>query len=127
MNGNLYDDYPGITELKTGDFTKGSVVPKKPQFANKVSMVIFYAPWCGHCRNMVKDVKDLANALKDEGFVIGTVNCDANSDINTVYPVESFPTIFFIKDNQATEYKGSRDLDSLVKFLCETLGTCKKK
>ena len=116
MNGNLYDDYPGIIELKTGDFNKGSVVPKNPHFANKVSMIIFYAPWCGHCRNMVIDVKDLANALKDEGFIIGTVNCDSNSDIKNVYPVESFPTIFFIKDNQATEYKGPQINVSWTQF-----------
>lgn len=126
-SGNLYDNHPGIFELKTADFNNGSVIPKITQFANKVSMVIFYAPWCGHCRNMVDDIKELATALKDEGFVIGTVNCENNKDIGDVCDIQSFPTIFFIKDKKAEKYTGPRDLESLVNFLCQTLGTCKKK
>ncbi len=126
-NGNLYDNHPGIFELKTTDFNEGSVIPTLTDFANKVAMVIFYAPWCGHCRNMVDDIKEFATALKDEGFVIGTVNCENNKDIEVVYDVQSFPTIFFIKDRDAQIYTGPRDLESLVNFLCQTLGTCKKK
>ena len=127
MNRNLYDNHPGIIELKTTDFNKGSVIPKIAPFANKVSMIIFYAPWCGHCRNMVADIKELAAALKDEGFIIGTVNCDNNKDIGQVCDIQSFPTIFFIKGMNAEQYSGPRDLESLVNFLCQTLGTCKKK
>jgi len=126
-NGNLYGNHPGIFELKTLDFNKGSVIPKKKEFSDRVSMVIFYAPWCGHCRNMVNDIKELATALKDEGFVIGTVNCENNKDIDQVSDIQSFPTIFFIKENEAQMYTGPRDLESLVNFLCQTLGTCKKK
>jgi len=127
---NLYDNVPGIIELSTKDLVRnadGSVLPVRNEFNNKVYMLVFYAPWCGHCRNMVTDVKDLSNTLKDEGFMVGTINCERNSDLSDKIVIDSFPQIYFVKDNKAKKYNGSRDLESLVSFLCETLGKCGQK
>jgi thiol-disulfide isomerase/thioredoxin len=127
---NLYDNQPGITELSTKDLVRngdGSVLPIRNEFNNKVYMLVYYAPWCGHCRNMVSDVKALANTLKDEGFMVGAINCERNSDLSDKILIESFPKIYFVKDNKAKKYDGDRDLESLVNYLCETLGKCGKK
>lgn len=129
-NKNLYDNQPGIKELDTKDLVRqsdGSVIPVGEEFKDKVYMLVFYAPWCGHCKHMVEDVKDLAKALKDEGFMVGTINCERNTDLDDKIEISSFPTIYFVKENRAKKYDGSRDLESMVNYLCQSLGKCGKK
>lgn len=131
---NLYNNTPGVVELKAEELSKLNgnelkVIVDRPDFHNKVYFLAFYAPWCGHCVRMVDDVKALAKALKNEGFLVGTVNCDANQEkldkkgIN----ISSFPTLYFVKDNVPIRYEGARDLDSLLSHLCSNLGKCMRK
>jgi thiol-disulfide isomerase/thioredoxin len=130
MDDNLYDNKVGIFELKTSDLSRNSdnmVVSLNSNFVGNVYMLIFYAPWCGHCRNMVTDITRLGSMLSAEGFVIGTVNCEKNDDLDKVVSINSFPTIFFSSNNKTETYSGSRDLDSLLNYLCEHLGKCLKK
>jgi thiol-disulfide isomerase/thioredoxin len=127
---NLYDHQPGIKELDTKDLVRqsdGSVLPVGNEFKDKVYMLIYYAPWCGHCKHMVKDVQELAKTLKDEGFMVGTINCERNEDLRDKIEINSFPTIYFVKENKAKKYDGPRDLESLVNHLCQSLGKCGKK
>ena len=130
MSENLYDGQKGIKELNTADLTKksdGTALPHLDEFKGIVYMLIFYAPWCGFCHKMADDVKALANTLHDEGFLVGAVNCERNSDIDDKIQISSFPTVYFVKDSKAELYTKGRDLASMVNFLCETLGKCSKK
>jgi thiol-disulfide isomerase/thioredoxin len=127
---NLYDGHKGIVELDTSDLTKqsdGTALPNLNKFQGIVYMLIFYAPWCGFCHQMADDVKDLAKHLHDEGFLVGAVNCERNSDIDEKIQINGFPTVYFVKDDKAELYDKGRDLESMVSHLCETLGKCGKK
>ncbi|CAF4690914.1 unnamed protein product, partial [Rotaria magnacalcarata] len=54
--------------------------------------VEFYAPWCGHCRNLAPEWKRAATALK--GIVkIGAVDADSHKSLGQQYGVSGFPTI----------------------------------
>lgn len=40
-------------------------------------MVEYYAPWCGHCKNLKSDWEELATSVKGKAK-IGAVDCTVN-------------------------------------------------
>ncbi|KAJ2003482.1 hypothetical protein H4R26_003041, partial [Coemansia thaxteri] len=52
---------------------------------------------------------------------IGQVNCDDASALCAKYNVQGYPTLKLLWENETTDFKGTRDLDSLVGFLDRTL------
>jgi len=78
-----------------------SVIPlTKTDFAQEVFdsphiwMVEFYAPWCGHCRNLVPAWEAAAKNL--DGIVkVAAVNCDEEKELAGMFEIKGFPTIMF--------------------------------
>ena len=54
----LYDSNSDVIELTEANF-KNRVIS-----SNEVWIVEFYAPWCGHCKNLVPEYAKAAKALK---------------------------------------------------------------
>merc|ERR1712112_231239 len=86
--------------------------------AEKDVLVEFYAPWCGHCKQLVPIWDKLGEKYKDhKSIVIAKTDSTANEleDIK----VQGFPTIKLIKkgSNEIVDYNGERTLDGFVKFL----------
>ncbi|CAH2039453.1 unnamed protein product, partial [Iphiclides podalirius] len=89
--------------------------------SNKKVLVEFYAPWCGHCKQLVPIYDKLGEHFaNDEDVVIAKMDATANELEHT--KITSFPTIkLYTKDNQVREYNGERTLAGLTKFV-ETNG-----
>ena len=69
--------------------------------------VEFYAPWCGHCKQLVPIWDKLAESLADKDDVtVGKIDATLNELPHT--KVRSFPTIKLYKKetNEAVEYNG---------------------
>lgn len=85
---------------------------------DKNVLVEFYAPWCGHCKQLVPIWDQLGEAYKDhENIVIAKMDSTAN-ELETV-KVQGFPTLkyFMAGDNKVVDYNGERTFEGLKKFL----------
>lgn len=81
-------------------------------------LVEFYAPWCGHCKQLAPIYDQIAEAFKDnKNIVIAKIDSTANELEHT--KIVSYPTLKLYKkgDNQVIDYNGERTLKGLTKFL----------
>jgi thioredoxin 1 len=67
-----------------------------------VSVVDFWAEWCGPCRLIGPIIEDLAHQYEGRA-TIGKVNVDENPEISMKYSIRSIPTILIIKDGQVVD------------------------
>uniref|UniRef100_A0A2P2L7N1 protein disulfide-isomerase n=2 Tax=Rhizophora mucronata TaxID=61149 RepID=A0A2P2L7N1_RHIMU len=89
-------------------------------------LVEFYAPWCGHCKNLAPTYEKVATAFKlEEDVVIANLDADKYKDLAEKYGVSGYPTLkFFPRNNKAgEEYEGGRQLEDFVTFINEKCGT----
>ncbi|KAK3096713.1 hypothetical protein FSP39_002612 [Pinctada imbricata] len=89
---------------------------------DKDVLIEFYAPWCGHCKNLEPKYKELAEKLADEpGITIAKMDATAN-DVAKPYEVSGFPTIYFApkgSKNNPRKYNGGREVDDFLKYLAK--------
>lgn len=84
-------------------------------------LVEYYAPWCGHCKNLAPTYEALGELYQSNGFgskvVIAKVDATAN---DVPEKIQGFPTIKLYpaggKDSPI-DYSGSRTMDDLANFI----------
>jgi thioredoxin 1 len=70
--------------------------------AGGVSVVDFWAEWCGPCRLIGPIIDDLSKQYEGKAM-IGKVNVDENPEISLKYGIRSIPTILIIKDGEVVD------------------------
>lgn len=68
----------------------------------QLTVVDFFADWCGPCKMMAPIVEELAESFKDQ-VKIGKLNVDNSPATAAKYKVMSIPTIVFIKNGNVVE------------------------
>ncbi|CAH0559634.1 unnamed protein product [Brassicogethes aeneus] len=87
---------------------------------NKIVLVMFYAPWCGHCKRLKPDYTSAAKDLENEGFsqCMAAIDCTANPEVAEQYRIDGFPTIKLFKNGRfVKDYNGKRTLADLKAFV----------
>ena len=70
--------------------------------ANNLTMVDFWAAWCGPCQMIAPVVEELA--AEYHGRVkVAKLNADENPDISSKYQVMGIPTLMFFKGGQVID------------------------
>jgi thiol-disulfide isomerase/thioredoxin len=86
---------------------------------NKVSIVMYYAPWCGISVQFMPEWKKLVQKAKQYGVNTQMINCEENeSNVKLCQDkqIEGYPTILVTKNGKKVEYEGTRDADKILSY-----------
>uniref|UniRef100_A0A2P2LS74 protein disulfide-isomerase n=1 Tax=Rhizophora mucronata TaxID=61149 RepID=A0A2P2LS74_RHIMU len=91
-------------------------------------IVEFYAPWCGHCKNLAPQYEKAASILSSEDPPVVLAKVDANEENNrelaSEYEIKGFPTLKILRNGgkSVQDYKGPREADGIVEYLKKQRG-----
>lgn len=119
---NIYGNSDFVTELKYKNFKikNKEILIKNKDFLDDKSFIIFYAPWCGHCKSMYNDVKELSisNLYK---FKIGAVNINdiknKNYLLSDFLEIKSIPSVYLIKNKKLIKFDKDVNFENLFYYI----------
>ena len=115
-----FDDYSALMEnMSSSDKTDDD--PKKVFSSTKPTMVLFYAPWCGHCKTIKPEYEQLREKyMKNPNKKVAMINCDDHKDFASKAGIQGFPTLRYYKnpkDDKYVEYNGERTGSAIENFM----------
>ena len=97
------------------------------------ALVVYYAPWCGHCKNMKADYAKaalmLANNRKLSGksFTIAAVDATVQKKAASAMDIKGYPTIkYFRAGKNPEDYRGGRTAKDFHDFLVKKVTDAEK-
>jgi thioredoxin 1 len=70
--------------------------------SDKLTVVDFWAEWCGPCRAIGPVIEDLSKEYNGK-ISVGKVNVDHNPEVSINYDITSIPAILFFKNGQVVD------------------------
>ena len=70
--------------------------------SDKLSVIDFWAPWCGPCLALGPTIEALAKEYEGR-VLVGKVNVDENPKLSVDYGITSIPAVLFIKNGQVVD------------------------
>lgn len=102
----------------------------KDEVGSGPHLIMFFAPWCGHCKRLEPTWEELAvkyNEADEKTVTIAKVDCTIERALCSAQDVTGYPTLKFFKSGFEKEdgekYRGNRDKDALISFINKKLGT----
>ncbi|MDP5275749.1 thioredoxin [Chengkuizengella axinellae] len=103
----------------------GAVVLNKENFDQTISqgvtLVDFWAPWCGPCKIQLPIVEELAGELNGK-VTIAKINVDENPELAALYSVQSIPTLLIFQNGEVAERMvGVQSKEVLIEKLTQAI------
>merc|ERR1711879_331221 len=83
-------------------------------------MVEFYAPWCGHCKQLAPKYEQCARQFKNRaGFA--AVDATSESELSRIININGYPTLKWFVRGRPIDYSGPRTAEKISSWVEERL------
>lgn len=96
----------------------------------ETTLVMFYAPWCGHCKRLKPEYARAAELLResDPPIALAKVDCtEGGKETCNKFSVSGYPTLKIFKNGEVSQdYNGPREAVGIVKYMQAQTGPASK-
>ncbi|MGF9643721.1 thioredoxin [Paenibacillus sp. MABNS29] len=104
----------------------GAITLTKETFHNQiqsgVTLVDFWAPWCGPCKIQLPIVEELADELKGQA-TLAKVNVDDEAELASQFGIRSIPTLLLFKEGKLADTMVGINQKHILKEKIENLAS----
>ncbi|XP_066158872.1 protein disulfide-isomerase A3 [Euwallacea fornicatus] len=98
---------------------------------HETALVMFYAPWCGHCKRLKPEYAKAAEDLirNDPPVALVKVDCtEAGKETCNKNSVNGYPTLKIFRNGEySQDYNGPREANGIVKYMKSQVGPASRE